>query len=170
MKRTLSIAILLSAFLAVSCQKEVVTTGILRGTLEYDEESLTGATVTIAGDQGTFSTEVRPEGFFILQDVPAGTYEISCSYNGQACNFYIQNQDKVSTDYFQRLDKYYTSYQEYLEALEDEDEDAVEPTRPKEPAQLVNDHHVTIEAGNEHLRNLTIPLSEEINLPEEDED
>ena len=169
MKRTLSIAIILSAFLAVSCQKEVATTGILRGTLEYDEESLTGAVVTISGDQGTFSTEVRPEGFFIMQDVPAGTYEISCSYNGQACNFYIQNQDKVSTDYFQRLDKYYTSYQEYLEALEDGDDEAVEPVMPKEPAQLVNDHHVTIEAGNEHLRNLIIPLSEEIELPKEED-
>lgn len=170
MKRILSIALVLSAFIAVSCQKEEVTTGTLRGTLQYDTEDLTGAVVTIKGDQGTFSGEILPEGFFILQNIPAGTYEISCSYNGQACDFYIKNQDKVSTDYFQRMDSYFEDYAEYLEAVEDGDDEAVEPTMPKEPAQLVNDHHVTIEAGNDHLRNLVVPLSEKIVFPVEEDD
>ena len=59
MKKIFALSLLLAAFLAAGCQKEEVTTGTLRGTLTYDSENLIGASITISGDQGTFTKEAE---------------------------------------------------------------------------------------------------------------
>ena len=81
-----------AALTVVSCKK-TPTTGKLVGDVSYREHQMVGVEVTLTGNSVYTYTTVT-NGYFVFNDLPAGDYLVSCSYEGKLVASYLLNYEK----------------------------------------------------------------------------
>ncbi len=84
------------AFTVVSCKKEPAPSKLV-GDVTYRDNQIPGVEVTLTGDPGVFKYTTITDGYFIFENIPAGTYAVSCSYKGKAVDSYLKNYEKSDT-------------------------------------------------------------------------
>ena len=97
MKKILTcILVAFVALTVVSCKKEPAPSKLV-GDVTYRENQIPGVEVTLTGDPGVFKYTTITDGYFIFENIPAGTYDVSCSYKGKAVDSYLKNYEKSDT-------------------------------------------------------------------------
>ena len=94
MKRILTILLVAFAALTVVSCKKTPTTGKLVGDVCYRDHQTPGVDVTLTGTTGTFTFTTITDGYFYFEQIPAGDYIVSCSYNGKLVASYLKNYEK----------------------------------------------------------------------------
>lgn len=98
MKKILSILVVsLAVFAAVSCAQKP-RPGEVHGVVTYRDRPVENVKVTYTGAT-TMSFETLSTGLYYLRDIPAGTYEVSISYEGRELDFEIENNEKAEYPY-----------------------------------------------------------------------
>lgn len=97
MKKILTyILVAFAALTVVSCEKNPGPSKLV-GDVSYRDNQIPGVEVTLTGDPGVFKYTTITDGYFIFENIPAGTYDVSCSYKGKAVDSYLKNYEKSDT-------------------------------------------------------------------------
>lgn len=97
MKKILTcILVAFVALTVVSCKKDPGPSKLV-GDVTYREDQIPGVEVILTGDPGVFKYTTITDGYFIFENIPAGTYAVSCSYKGKAVDSYLKNYEKSDT-------------------------------------------------------------------------
>lgn len=53
--------------------------------------------MTLTGENEVLKRTTIADGYFIFENIPVGTYDVSCSYKGKAIESYLKNYEKSDT-------------------------------------------------------------------------
>lgn len=94
MKRILTILLVAFAALTVVSCKKTPTTGKLVGDVSYRDHQMPGVEVTLTGATASYRFTTITDGYFYFEELPAGDYLVSCSYEGKIVAAYLKNYEK----------------------------------------------------------------------------
>ena len=84
------------ALTVVSCKKEPGPSKLV-GDVTYRDTQIPGVEVTLTSDSAVLKYTTITDGYFLFENIPAGTYAVSCSYKGKAVDSYLKNYEKSDT-------------------------------------------------------------------------
>lgn len=97
MKKILTyILVAFVALTVVSCKKDPGPSKLV-GDVTYRDNQIPGVEVTLTGENGVLKYTTITDGYFLFENIPAGTYDVSCSYKGKAVDSYLKNYEKSDT-------------------------------------------------------------------------
>lgn len=94
MKRILTILLVAFAALTVVSCKKTPATGKLVGDVSYRDHQMPGVEVTLTGATASYRFTTITDGYFYFEELPAGDYLVSCSYEGKIVAAYLKNYEK----------------------------------------------------------------------------
>ncbi|MBO4417091.1 MAG: carboxypeptidase regulatory-like domain-containing protein [Bacteroidales bacterium] len=97
MKKILTyILVAFVALTVVSCKKDPGPSKLV-GDVTYRDNQIPGVEVTLTSENDVLKYTTITDGYFLFENIPAGTYDVSCSYKGKAVDSYLKNYEKSDT-------------------------------------------------------------------------